>query len=1558
MRKKFLTACLAVLLAVGQAVPFTGTKEALAADITGHWAEPYMRKLVNYQVMRGDQRGNLNPDTPITRAEFVSMTNRAFGYDNYQDVSNPFKDVSKNDWYADDIIIAYDRGYFSGNSKNTADPNGDLTREQAVSLVCRNLKVDDYYGEVLGYSDSRTFSEWSKGAINTASQKGYVSGYTDGTFRPFNSITRGEAAKVFSDVVGELLQSPGSYSLGDVDGNVTISKSGITLRDTFINGDLYITGGIGAGHVNLENVHVAGEIIISGGGESHVADCCVTLADCTVNRLTVDADVGKILSVEALGSTLIRKTVVKTRAYFENYSYNYGFLDIELDGEPETELTLSGDYSTVTVAGPENYLVLGSGSIENLVVDESGIDSVVTLDDDTYVRSLTLGAPCVVEGNGEVSSLTVTSGGTTTEMLPDEITIRPGYVAKVDGRNMTSKDAEEASSYPRILANYPEEVEITPTGAEYNVRTNKPGTLYWAVVYEEDSGLSDSELMRPKNVKDILKSGTLAVKSSNTDVALKISGLKADTEYTLEAIFVDERSDVSRKKTEDFKTVDNLIPNFNSGYPTVKATTATTLVVDVVPTKDVTIYWGIFPKASQAPTDRELINDRLDGDVGHGKIKRAKKNEIETFTISGLEEKTEYDLYIVLSDGENVSAVKKLSATTKDVTPPKIIDGFPKSDKIADKAVDVRIKTDEDCTLHWVVVKRGTDYPPPVFPALTPPPLDSEEAKDAVVTGNNVLKSGRLALKADTEGMIKVSGLEPETSYDLYVAARDKSLNTSAVKKLTIKTSDIYPPRLLPLEFSSEINGEPRVESDITIWFNEEVWSRLTNKELEPETLADNIALYDVTEMEEKLMPIDYSKAEIGLDDEGKTFVKFPSAALDLNSGQRYQFEFNAIIDTSNNRMKDRTRGDVFKTVAPLVQLTRTEAPEDMDITFEMDPQAIKTADEVLFDMIFESDTTVQFYLYEKNEDGVFMPKDYMPTITENGATTLHYITDREDKVWDNPDDSGDDTNPDETQSDKVLRYKFEPFNELTKREYGIRFYSINGDTDRDSWGYTVKIGVKCVIGSKTLLSALAGNPKGGYASAIESGVTEVNYPKEFVLTAPFTDVSIPYFLEDITKPEHSLEEDGKYRYPRLEPKVDHNGVATEGSLIGDTLITPVIMTNKKCKFYYIIAPKGVIDPSNPPSALQVMSGALKPVDGVTGSDDIPSGNVETPVTIDGLKPETEYDMYYFLKGVPPEPSEVKYRSFKTLKVAPPVLRLQVVSRDEDSATVKIIADKNSSIDWVMVPQNSVGQWFDVDSEGKYTIKPSQIDTVKTVIRNGEETLGVKPVGFGSTKTTYSSSAREYSATVSVSGLERGIYYVLFAVARANLGGGEENVGGDSDIAFERNITPADVLPPTLVAKTVVTNADAKFGTAYFGRLSLSFNEELYYIPGDGTTLAPLTREVFEEYIECSAQKGTDVVVRGIENTRNFAILSYSTVKTDSGERAIRRIDIEFGNILHNDTIYFPYPICDASGNVAGKLLLTFVDVETRDPENPGYSIGRRDSHWEVRFLAENEEPY
>lgn len=1497
--KKISALFMTAIVLLGQmALPQDNFRQVAAADefVAGaggdsSWAEPYLVNLFDRGIMRGDQDGNLDPNRDITRAEFVSMINRAFGYNQFSKVAKqPFKDITGKEWYADDIAIAFQEGYFAGNGKGTSGAEDDLTREQAVALLCRNLKIEGVGGENFTFKDSRTFNDWSRSAINAATEKGFISGYEDNTFRPSNNITRGESAKLFSDAVGELVSEQGDFTFGVINGNATVSTSGVTLRDTVITGDLYITGGVGTGFTNFENVRVLGEVIVSGTGEGNVGDTSIKFNNSTISKLTIDSSTDTPISLKIEGTTDVDKTIIKSNAYLEELTDREGgFRYVEENGPPKTQLYLAGTFDTVTQIGPQNELYLGRGEINTLNIDEDSEKSTTRLDAKTYVNRLNADVATTITGTGDIGYLNLNADGSKVDSLPDEIVIRAGVTGTVNGKKMTSLDAERASSGPKILSQYPKMDEIGPTTVTALLEGNKEGTIYWAVTLEDDDDLDEDELLKPKNVKVIIKSGTLAIKP-DTEAKLNISGLKVDTEYTLIAMLKDNRDETSSIKRETFTTADNTKPAFISGYPKISAYNNSSVDISVIPTKNCKIYWAVYEKGNIAPTVLELKKQKVKGSLSDGLERGLKKNEETVFSVDGLEESTPYDLYMMATDGENDSALIKLSFTTTDKTPPKFLAGYPRSDKITDKTVAVQYNVDEDASIYYVVCKRGEEFPKPIPPETVSPALNSDAAKQAVLTANNAFKSGKASAKANNEGSMTISGLAPQTSYDLYVVAQDKAKNTSNVEKVFIKTADMIPPTV-KLEYE-EINGYALVDSDIKIVFSEEVWDATTLKSLSTvgNDMQKNITLYDLSAGKREEVSIDYPKVKVEIV-EDQTVVTFSPEAVSLNSGNEYEFELNKITDTSSNKMSDKTILK-FKTVAPLVELVKTVAPEDMDMTFQLHPQAIQTSDSVLFDIIFSTDTTVEFDLYEKDDAGDFQmitDDTYHPFVMENEAITLHYILDRK---LDGQDD-----------------YSFERFNKLSMREYGIRFKSIDRVDERMSWSKTVKMNIKCVIGSKTNLSIVANNPKTGLDMAVQEGAFIVNIPEEFQLIASFTDMIIPDFMPG---------------YPKLD---DGSGDLDAFSQIGDVKALPLVRTNKKATFYYVIAPTGKIENPNP---LDVMSGALKPNGGYCGKFDILDASSEFEVPMENLIPNTTYDVYFFLKGTPPETSDMRMLTFTTREMSPPELTANVTKRGEDFAEITITSTKDATVDWIVFPSLECPGSSD-DPNSKEFIE---------IIRNGAETTEYKPTAFGSVKITLKKGASYGSAVIRISGLERNIYYSFFGVGKNDLG------GGDSMIVRRDEITPDDVTPPDVKVTTLITGSalNANGIRFYNGSINLVFTEPIYYIKQENDSPHPMTEEAFGEGLYVFAGDDGDVwpedpsiMSNRLRNPEagNISITSATLKETREEDiKVLSAIKLRFTGVIRNSVVSYHYLICDKNKNVAGQLYLTFKDnvPEGEDP--------------------------
>ena len=145
-------------------------------------------------------------------------------------------------------------------------------------------------------------------------------------------------------------------------------------------------------------------------------------------------------------------------------------------------------------------------------------------------------------------------------VFPDTIIIRPGIEADIAGEKMDSVAAAESSADPRLLAGYPMAKNIGPKSVDLAFKTNKKGTIYWAVTALADGTVGEEELIHPPAYSGkIFKSGTIAATSSNTEFVTKLAGLTTDGSYYVSAILVDNRGMRSPVKIDAFTTPDDTV---------------------------------------------------------------------------------------------------------------------------------------------------------------------------------------------------------------------------------------------------------------------------------------------------------------------------------------------------------------------------------------------------------------------------------------------------------------------------------------------------------------------------------------------------------------------------------------------------------------------------------------------------------------------------------------------------------------------------------------------------------------------------------------------------------------------------------------------------------------------------------------------------------------------------------------------------------------------------------------------------------------------------------------
>ncbi len=260
-RKKVIAP--AVCIALLAATP-TGVFAAQFEDTESHWAQSAIERWTDYEVIMGDD-GMFRPDDVISRAELAVMINRIM---NYQErAENTFSDLPET-WYTDAILKLVKQGVMMGDGTNIR-PEDPVTREESLVMIARALGIKDSGARATSFADDASVSEWARYAIHAMVEKGFLSGYGDGTFRPQDGMTRACSVTVVNNAIKGYYNKPGTYQADEaLNGYVIVTAPDVVLEGMEINGDLIVTPSVTDGKVTLKDTTVSGEQIIIGSGDS------------------------------------------------------------------------------------------------------------------------------------------------------------------------------------------------------------------------------------------------------------------------------------------------------------------------------------------------------------------------------------------------------------------------------------------------------------------------------------------------------------------------------------------------------------------------------------------------------------------------------------------------------------------------------------------------------------------------------------------------------------------------------------------------------------------------------------------------------------------------------------------------------------------------------------------------------------------------------------------------------------------------------------------------------------------------------------------------------------------------------------------------------------------------------------------------------------------------------------------------------------------------------------------------------------------------------------------
>ncbi len=183
--------------AVVPVVPVIAMPAVTLNDVTGHWAEDSINKLVALGAVSGYPDGSFKPNANITRAEFVTVLVKAFKLESKS--GKVFPDTV-NSWAKDYIATATAYGIASGYNDQNFGADDLITREQMVVMVIKAAQLAPASAGIV-FADSNSISAWARESIATALNKGIIKGFPDNTIRPGNNASRAEAITVIANAL-------------------------------------------------------------------------------------------------------------------------------------------------------------------------------------------------------------------------------------------------------------------------------------------------------------------------------------------------------------------------------------------------------------------------------------------------------------------------------------------------------------------------------------------------------------------------------------------------------------------------------------------------------------------------------------------------------------------------------------------------------------------------------------------------------------------------------------------------------------------------------------------------------------------------------------------------------------------------------------------------------------------------------------------------------------------------------------------------------------------------------------------------------------------------------------------------------------------------------------------------------------------------------------------------------------------------------------------------------------------------------------------------------------
>ena len=150
-----------------------------------------------------DGTGRFGPEDSMTRGEAAQMFYNMLKDKSRGGVQFGFEDLSEDAWYYEAVATLASHGILLGTSPTTVEPERPITRAEFTAMAMR-FSRGDLSGENIFTDVSE--GDWYYGVVVGSIKYGWISGYDDGTgrFGPNDDITRAQATIIANRMLGRV----------------------------------------------------------------------------------------------------------------------------------------------------------------------------------------------------------------------------------------------------------------------------------------------------------------------------------------------------------------------------------------------------------------------------------------------------------------------------------------------------------------------------------------------------------------------------------------------------------------------------------------------------------------------------------------------------------------------------------------------------------------------------------------------------------------------------------------------------------------------------------------------------------------------------------------------------------------------------------------------------------------------------------------------------------------------------------------------------------------------------------------------------------------------------------------------------------------------------------------------------------------------------------------------------------------------------------------------------------------------------------------------------------